>query len=173
MTVNKTVLVAKIDSWYFSVNMVKVFTLLFVTISIFASAQGIFTMGKMQGHECPTAIDAQMNSHIPVNSGFIASIAYNYLDKIYQQNSGHSYKTYMWDMNWNYSNLDSGLRKVTLAIDTVVDAYTEQDFSIGFMILDSIYIAYGHVNNSGKPDTLIINLVRLYSGTVVAVNTSS
>ena len=162
--------------------MKKIFTLVLTAMSAITFAQGTFNMGKnFKGREGSAAeIDAKMHQRMTATSsnkmaavGTTAYISYYALDKAYQEGFlGATFSAYVWDMNWNYTNLDSNLRKVTLAIDTMVDALTNETFTADGALLDSVYLVYGKVNNSGTDDTLEIRIVNLYNGTSATANTS-
>lgn len=98
----------------------------------------------------------------------------------YHRTSGHLYINYyqtdlsrfgsgnfqsaIWNLNMHYDTLtnDSLLTYAIIDFDTIADIdstffYAYHEF--GQPTLDSIWINFGHENNSGNPDTLIIDLM--------------
>ncbi len=98
---------------------------------------------------------------------------YDYQDETYNVDSlGGVYTRYIWDMNMNYDLAlgDTNINYAVVDFSVFWDSYNAAGpiqvptNTFNTYVIDSVFIAAGHENNSGNPDTIIIKTIALNAG---------
>lgn len=95
---------------------------------------------------------------------------YDYMDETYNVDSlGGVYTRYIWDMNMNYdlTLADTNLSYAVVDFSSFWDSYNASGpvvvptSTFNSYVIDSVFFAAGHENNSTQPDTIIVKTIAL------------
>lgn len=135
-------------------------------LTLGANAQGILT--SPAGARAPHSAARSTPPSTQASQSFF--IDYDYMDESYNVDSlGGVYSRYIWDMNMNYdlAQGDTNLSYAVVDFSSFWDSYNAAGPVVvptsmfNTYVLDSVYIAAGHENNSGQPDTIIVKTIAL------------